>query len=288
MTMYNVSNGVGAPLAGAGTGVAVGARGGTTPMGGGMGHDHAAQATPNDEVRGLYGGQPGEFELVPRNYWATTIFQRKYRDHERDAQAIIDHLYQIKAGETANIASGVAPVMKSKEGLFESKFDLFTETTCPELKRLVAFIESSVRRAVWHVNGREVDLARIQVKFLDSWFHITNNSGFHDAHYHGGCSWCGVYYLQISDVAPPGKLEHAPNGVNRFYAPRGCGGVLTDYGNSYIGKGHLDVPPIPGTLVLFPAYLLHSGLPYKGEKDRVILSFNSTSTLAPLTEDQPR
>jgi hypothetical protein len=36
---------------------------------------------------------------------------------------------------------------------------------------------------------------------------------------------------------------------------------------------------VPGTLVLFPAYLLHSGLPYKGDRDRVILSFNSRSTL---------
>jgi hypothetical protein len=43
----------------------------------------------------------------------------------------------------------------------------------------------------------------------------------------------------------------------------------------------MDVPPIPGTLVLFPAYLLHSGLPYKGDKDRVLLAFNTTSTLTP-------
>ncbi len=224
------------------------------------------------------GSALNEFELTPRTYWPTTIFSRRYRDHERDAAGIIQHLYDIKAGETKNIASDIAPSMKSKDGLFESKFDLFEKTTHEGLRRLIAFIESSVKRAVWHVNGREVDPNRIKVTFSDSWFHITNNSGFHDAHYHGGCSWCGVYYLQISDV-PENPRDHAPNGVNRFYTPRPFGGNHSDYGNHYLGQGHLDVPPLPGTLVLFPAYLLHSGLPYKGAKDRVILSFNSTSTL---------
>jgi uncharacterized protein (TIGR02466 family) len=230
------------------------------------------------EPKGIYGSTPGEFELTPRVFWPTTMFTRKYRDHQRDAASIIEHLYDIKAGETKNIASGVAQSMKSKDGLFESKFDLFTQTTHEGLRRLVAFIESSIKRAVWHVNGRQVDVNRIKVTFSDSWFHITNNSGFHDAHYHGGCSWCGVYYLQISDVpdAPP---DHAPNGINRFYAPRSSGALLSDYGNYYLSASHVDVPPIPGTLVLFPAYLLHSGLPYAGAKDRVILSFNSTSTL---------
>lgn len=238
----------------------------------------AATYLSTSAEEGFYGGQPGEYELQPRTFWPTTMFVRKYRDHERDAAAIIAHLYEMKAREKTNIASGVAPSMKSKYGLFESRFDLFRETTNEQLKRLVAFISSSVRRAVWHVNGREIDVNRISIEFPESWFHITNDSGFHDAHYHGGCSWCGVYYLQISDV-PVRAGDHAPNGVNRFYTPIGCGGRAPDYGNKYLGAGHVDVPPTPGTLVLFPSYLLHSGLPYRGALDRIILSFNSVSRL---------
>jgi hypothetical protein len=251
---------------------------GQMATGAGMGMRGAA---PVGEPVGIYGGAPGEFELMPRVFWPTTMFVRKYKYHAQDAESIIQHLYDIKAGETKNIASGIASSMKSKEGLFESKFDLFEHSTHEGLKRLVGFIESSIKRAVWHVNGRTEDINRIQVSFLDSWFHITNGSGFHDAHYHGGCSWCGVYYLQISDV-PETQPDHAPNGVNRFYTPIGGGGKFGDYGNHYLSAGHVDVPPVPGTLVLFPAYLLHSGLPYKGAKDRVILSFNSSSTLAPV------
>jgi len=241
--------------------------------------DHR-QAQPVGEPKGVYGGAPGEFELTPRIFWPTTMFSRKYRDHARDVDSIIEYLYELKNQQKKNIDSGVAPTMKSKDGLYESHFDLFTQTKHEGLLRLVRFIESSIRRAVWHVNGKSMDPNRIQVKFLDSWYHITNGSGFHDAHYHGGCSWCGVYYLQISDISDD-VPDHAPNGVNRFYSPIGFGGNHSDYGNAYMSMGHVDVPPTPGDLVLFPSYLLHSGLPYKGAKDRVILSFNSVSDVLP-------
>lgn len=233
---------------------------------------------------GVTPGTSADTDLIPRTVWPTTLFTRRYRDHARDAASIIAHLYELKAQEHENIASGVAPAMKSENGLFESKLDLFERTSHPQLQRLVAFIESSIRRAVWAINGKSVDPKRIRVEFKDSWFHITNGGGFHDAHTHGGCSWCGIYYLQISDV-PETQPKHAPNGVNRFYGPIGTGGGFDDYGNAYLRQHVLDVPPIEGTLVIFPAYLLHSGLAYKGAKDRVILSFNSATWLT--TEPGP-
>jgi len=55
--------------------------------------------------------------------------------------------------------------------------------------------------------------------------------------------------------------------------------VKSDYGNSYLSNNRLDITPIDGLLVLFPAFLLHSGLPYKGERDRVVIAFNSRSYL---------
>ncbi len=217
---------------------------------------------------------PQGYELTPRQVWPTTLFTRVYRDHAADTPGIIAHLYELKSRERENIASGIAPAMKSKDGLFESKLDLFETTTHDGLKRLIAFIESSIKRAVWHVNARRFDPKDLVVEFTDSWFHITNDGGFHDAHTHGGCSWCGIYYLQI-DGMPASHPGHAPNGVNRFYGPIHTGGAVDDLGNQYLKSNVLDVPPTEGTLVLFPSYLLHSGLAYRGTKDRVILSFNS-------------
>ena len=72
----------------------------------------------------------------------------------------------------------------------------------------------------------------------------------------------------------------APNGANRFYSPLRAGGGFKDYGNRYLDFNYTDPPLRDGLLLLFPSYLMHSGLAYRGEKDRIVISFNSRVTLA--------
>lgn len=218
------------------------------------------------------------FDLMAKPFWATTFFHRLWQEHEQEAPGIIQYLYELKAKETTNIASGIAPSAKSPYGLFESRFDLFAADH-PGLNKLKAFIGQSVQQAVAQVNGPKADPRRIRVGVVDSWFHITNDGGFHDAHHHGGCSWCGIYYLQVGDAgqsAPGG----APNGGNRFYSPLSRGGAYRDFGNKYLDLTYVDPPPRDGVLLLFPSYLLHSALPYRGQKDRIVISFNCQATLA--------
>lgn len=218
------------------------------------------------------------FSLQPKVAWPTTFFVREWRDHAVHAPGMINEFYRMKSEQRENIDSGVAVGAKSAEGLFESRMDLFDTTAHHDVRQLGRFCASSVRRAVWEVNGREVDAKRIRVTFRDSWYHITNDSGFHDAHYHGGCSWCGIYYVQSADSAQT-KGKGAGNGISRFYSPFGRGGIVDDYGNHYLNNGLLDVAPRDGLLVLFPAYLLHSGLPYSGAKDRILVAFNACAHL---------
>jgi uncharacterized protein (TIGR02466 family) len=221
---------------------------------------------------------PPSYDLKPIQFWATPFYQRYWRDHLVEAPGIIAHLYELKSRETARIASGVAPAAKSATGLFESNFDLFANPH-PGLAKLVAFADDTVRAAVAHVNGPQVDPARLKVTFPDSWFHVTNGGGFHDAHHHGNCSWCGIYYLQAGESGR-GAERSAPNGGNRFYSPLAAGGSYRDFGNRYLDVSYVDPPPRDGLLILFPSYLLHSGLPYRGEHDRIVISFNSCTTPA--------
>jgi len=119
----------------------------------------------------------------------------------------------------------------------------------------------------------------VRVEFPDSWSHITNDGGFHDAHYHGNCSWCGIYYVQSGDSRGT-SASGVGNGISRFYSPIGTGALLNDYGNAYLTSNRIDITPVDGLLFLFPAYLLHSGLPYTGGEDRILIAFNSRSELA--------
>jgi uncharacterized protein (TIGR02466 family) len=219
---------------------------------------------------------PSEFDLGGRQSWPTMFFYRKWQDHPAEAPGIIEYLYQIKAAAKANIASGVAPTAKSAHGLYESEFDLL-QAEHPGLRKFGAWVEQTIRQAVCIANGNRVKPDRVRVEIPDSWSHITNAGGFHDAHYHGNCSWCGIYYLRAGDSRSTG--DGAGNGVSRFHSPIGTGGFLSDFGNAYLTSNRVDITPIDGMLILFPAYLLHSGLPYTGGQDRVVIAFNSRSYL---------
>jgi uncharacterized protein (TIGR02466 family) len=149
------------------------------------------------------------------------------------------------------------------------------------LKELFNFISqgvfevaSSVNQPIWQQLGSQ----RLNMNVVGAWFQIQNNYGFHDIHNHGNCSWSGVYYVQIDDVA---KREAHPvlgkqNGITRFYSHQLnlLGGAHMDLGNAYLQRSNFDVTPEEGLLVVFPSWLNHKALPYDGEKDRIIISFN--------------
>ncbi len=217
--------------------------------------------------------------LICQPFWATNFYAFPWSEHRQEAPGITQYLYQLRDQQATRVSSGVAVGAKSGYGLFEGDFDLLSRDH-PGLSRLKAFIVDSVRRTVAHVNGGNQDPARIGVEIADSWYHITNQGGYHDTHVHGGCSWCGIYYLQIGDSGAR-REGSAPNGGSRFYSPLWRGGAHQDYGNQYLTHSYVDPPIQDGLLLLFPAYLLHSGLPYSGTQDRVVIAFNTRSRLGP-------
>ena len=77
--------------------------------------------------------------------------------------------------------------------------------------------------------------------------------------------------MQIGDSGPA-QSGGAPNGGSRFYTPLQLG--YRDWGNRYLVE-EIDVPVEDGLLVLFPSHLRHSGLPYRGSRDRIVIAFNA-------------
>ena len=118
-------------------------------------------------------------------------------------------------------------------------------------------------------------MSQIVPDLRESWAHITNNNGYHDAHKHLNTSWGGIYYVDVGecgDVVDENGISRS-NGTNRFYSP-----ILYftyDPSMQYLRNEAADIYPEDGVLVIFPAYLLHSATPYIGKKDRVVISFNS-------------
>lgn len=169
----------------------------------------------------------------------------------------------------------------SGDVFYASHDQLLGRVQLPEFQSLVSFIADSLQKTVGQANagvwpgGR----MRLQLQIVGCWFQIQNGMAFHDVHTHGNCSWSGVYYVQCDskDKRQAHQSLGSMNGVTRFYGPYTdwLSGAYMDIGNAYLQKNTLDVDPEPGKLVLFPSYLPHKAMPYEGEQDRIIVSFNA-------------
>lgn len=165
---------------------------------------------------------------------------------------------------------------------FASDDDLLQRVKLVEWPEFVRFVVSSILKTVRDVNqeawaGQELDLS---VGIEGMWFQCSRDGAFHDIHTHGNCSWSAVYIVQIDDR--PQRIAHPVygpmNGVTRLYGPpfTALAGAFVDVGNAYLQPPHVDIEPVPGQLVLFPSWLAHKAMPYVGDKDRMIISFNAS------------
>ena len=165
---------------------------------------------------------------------------------------------------------------------FASDDDLLHRVKLAEWQDFVGFIVSSLVDTVTKANqeawaGQTFDL---KVGLLGMWFQYSRDGAFHDVHTHGNCSWSGVYIVQIDE--PEQRVSHpvygAANGVTGLYGPHftAMAGAFSDVGNAYLQPPHLDIEPVPGRLLLFPSWLAHKAMPYGGERERIIISFNAS------------
>ncbi|MEY4729757.1 MAG: hypothetical protein RL020_915 [Pseudomonadota bacterium] len=163
---------------------------------------------------------------------------------------------------------------------FASPDDLLQRIDLPEFRQLIEFIAASLQETVKQANAKAWPAGRmaLNLEIMGCWFQIQNGQAFHDVHTHGNCSWSGIYYIQIDSLEKRATSKMGElNGVTRFYGPytQFLGGAHMDSGNAYLQKNTLDIQPEEGSLILFPAYLPHKAMPYLGDKDRIILSFNA-------------
>ncbi len=153
----------------------------------------------------------------------------------------------------------------------------------PALNTLREFIASNVFKVARHLNQdiwKRHGLSDVRVDLTGLWFQISNDSAFHETHVHGNCSWSGVYYVQSGNASRNEKdrLENGMlNGVTRFYGTdlEHSAGGHGDWGNVYLHDYHATSYPRDGILVVFPSHLKHMAFPYRGDMDRVIVSFHA-------------
>lgn len=211
--------------------------------------------------------------------WPTPLGLHQYADAADLNPVLVRMLGALRLSQRA--ARG-----EPERAFFASDDDLLTRLRLPEWQGFVQWLLQCLRDTVTQANASAwppewaqggVDL---QVAFNGMWFQTSQSGAFHDVHTHGNASWSGVYCVQVD--APEQRCAHPVfgplNGVTRFYGPpfAALAGAHVDLGNAYLQPPQFDVAPLPGQLVLFPSWLAHQALPYAGEQERVIISFNAS------------
>lgn len=210
-----------------------------------------------------------------RWHWPVPMAVHRF-DGAADVNPVLARVFgAMRAAHTA-AAGGAA-----HGAFYASADDLLARVDLPEFRALIEFIAAALQATAQQANAGIWPAGRhgLQLELIGVWFQIQNGASFHDIHTHGNCSWSGVYYVQID---PPERRNAHPqygllNGATRFYSPMFplLGGAYMDRGNAWLQNATLDIVPSEGELVIFPSLLPHKSLPYAGERDRIIVSFNA-------------
>lgn len=207
--------------------------------------------------------------------WPTPIGLHRYADADDLNPLLVRAFAEGRAAQERQRGQEPGP-------FFASDDDLLHRVKLREWQDFVGFIVSSIGDTAKHANreawaGQAFDL-RVGIEGM--WFQCSREGAFHDVHTHGNCSWSGVYIVQIDE--PAKRVSHAvygaANGVTRLYGPpfSTLGGAFIDIGNAYLQPPHQDIEPLAGQLLLFPSWLAHQAMPYDGERERIIISFNAS------------
>ena len=207
--------------------------------------------------------------MQPINVWPVIMYDFQWAQHQKYKQQLKQVCQDL---ESKNSQSNVAP--SAKRGLYESGFD-FVTVPDPAVEALSHWIKDCLFKSAANANREYWPAgANINIEIHESWCHITRDGGYHDMHTHPGSSWSAIYYLDTGDMDAASK-----NGLNRFFCP---------YNNMYIDAGtawtsrntSIDITAQEGMLIVFPSFVQHNALSYRGEKERYVISVNSKVSLA--------
>lgn len=118
------------------------------------------------------------------------------------------------------------------------------------------------------LDGQGFDSSKVRFNpyfFLNSF----SEGSCHPKHVHSQCTLSGIFYLQT----PPGSasIRFLPNQPYRDFF---------DYfffvkdENNELAKTHYDIPPQPGLLLMWPAWLYHEVPPNHSTDPRISIVFN--------------
>lgn len=144
------------------------------------------------------------------------------------------------------------------------------EPLCQELMQTLVGVSQHALRAHYGRNGQPVPPFGAAAQ---AWLMVLGPNDYVLPHDHAGAHWSAAYYVDPGDGPTDG-----PSGCIAFVHPvtglPQVPGLPTE-------PTEFSIRPRAGMLVLFPAWLKHYVHPYRGARERVVVSFNLTLRAGP-------
>ena len=188
-------------------------------------------------------------------FFPTPIWITEISDHDNINKELIEFIYNEKK---------IDPTGKNKsniKGWHSKSFDLNNQSLKNFLKSITPEIQKATNDMGW-------DTQTQIVKITSMWSIINKKDSFNERHHHGNSDLSAAYYVNANK----------DSGDIVFYDPRHAfifSHPLASQVND-LNAQIKSITPKSGMLVLFPSYLDHSVNPSHSEKDRIVISFNTT------------
>ena len=139
-------------------------------------------------------------------------------------------------------------------------------------------IESCVKSYVVHCaknHGMFRDDYTFESSINSAWIVSQYENEYNPLHNHTGCDISAVIYLKVPNVKGRRNLESKKGKDDVDGDIAFIHSAMGNRNHDVLEKGVVNITPMPGLLVMFPSYLIHTVYPFIGEGERRCLPFNA-------------
>ena len=186
--------------------------------------------------------------MIKEQFFPTSIYGKDIQlDNDKLAQDIITWSNQDKGVQKTNVKG------------WHSQTDMQTKS---EYKPLVDQLFLAMKQ-VW--DDQHLDR---EAKLGNMWANINPPGGSNQPHVHPNCLYSGVYYIKSNIKSGRLRLYDPRPGIQLIMPVRKSG----DPGKDLWRDVNLD--PVPGRIIIFPAWMWHCVEPNQSNDIRISVSFN--------------
>ena len=152
-------------------------------------------------------------------------------------------------------------------------------------------LESCVKSYVVHAaktHGMFKEEYVFETRLNSAWVVSQYANEYNPMHNHTGCEMSGVIYLKAPNMKGRRNLESKKGKTDSDGDISFVYNTASQRNQDIFEKGLVQITPVPGLMLMFPSYLVHTVYPFIGEGERSCIAFNAFYRVVNPSKDEDR